>query len=329
MTVVPGLDAILSSESTIRRRAVAKAITLLESTRADHRAQAEELLTGLLPHAGNSFRLGISGVPGVGKSTFIEALGLYLIARGHRVAVLAVDPSSSVSGGSILGDKTRMEQLSVNDKAYIRPSPSSGTLGGVAEKTREAMLVCEAAGYDIVIVETVGVGQSETAVAGMTDMFVLLQLPNAGDDLQAIKKGVMELADLVVINKADLDPHAATRAQAQIASALRIFSQQGRVRDVSAQVIQLSALKGDGLDRFWEAVGKFRDARTQSGQLAARRQHQALAWMWERIDAGLKHDFREQPSVRALLPQLTNEVEAGRLPASTAARQLLDAWRNE
>jgi LAO/AO transport system kinase len=220
-----------------------------------------------------------------------------------------------------------MEHLSVNDKAYIRPSPSSGTLGGVAEKTREAMLVCEAAGYDIVIVETVGVGQSETAVAGMTDMFVLMQLPNAGDDLQAIKKGVMELADLVVINKADIDPNAATRAQAQITSALRIFSQQGRMRDWNPQVIQVSALRAEGLDRFWQAVAQFRDARTQSGQLAARRQHQALAWMWERIDAGLKHDFREQAAVRALLPQLTNEVEAGRVPASAAARQLLDAWR--
>src|SRR5213076_1132930 len=179
-----------------------------------------------LPHTGHAMRLGISGVPGVGKSTFIEALGLALIAKGHRVAVLAVDPSSSVSGGSILGDKTRMEKLSVHDAAYIRPSPASGTLGGVAEKTRESMLVCEAAGYDIVIVETVGVGQSEIAVAGMTDMLVLMQLPNAGDDLQAIKKGVMELADLVVINKADLDPDAATRAQAQITSAMRIFSQQ-------------------------------------------------------------------------------------------------------
>jgi LAO/AO transport system kinase len=324
---LPLADAIRSGDAAVQRRAIAKAITLIESTRTDHRTQADELLTRLLPHTGKSFRLGISGVPGVGKSTFIEGLGLALIAQGHRVAVLAVDPSSSVSGGSILGDKTRMEQLSVNDKAYIRPSPSSGTLGGVAEKTREAMLVCEAAGYDIVIVETVGVGQSETAVAGMTDMFVLLQLPNAGDDLQAIKKGVMELADLVVINKADIDPDAATRAQAQITSALRIFSQQGRARDVSAQVIQISALKAEGLDRFWQAVTQFRQARTQSGQLAARRQHQALAWMWERIDAGLKHEFREQPAVRALLPQLTNDVEAGRLPASTAARQLLDAWR--
>jgi LAO/AO transport system kinase len=321
------VETILGTNAAQQRRAIAKAITLLESTRADHRAQADELLTALLPHTGKSFRLGISGVPGVGKSTFIEALGLHLIGKGHRVAVLAVDPSSSVSGGSILGDKTRMEHLSVNDKAYIRPSPSSGTLGGVAEKTREAMLVCEAAGYDIVIVETVGVGQSETAVSGMTDMFVLMQLPNAGDDLQAIKKGVMELADLVVINKADIDSAAATRAQAQITSALRIFGQHGRAREWAPQVIQLSALKAEGLDRFWETVTQFRDTRTQGGQLAVRRQHQALAWMWERIDAGLKHDFRDEPAVSALLPQLTNDVEAGRVPASTAARRLLDAWR--
>ena len=211
-----------------QRRAVAKAITLLESTRPDHRLRADELLNAVLPQSGKSFRLGISGVPGVGKSTFIEALGLYLIEQGHRVAVLAIDPSSSVSGGSILGDKTRMEQLSVHEKAFIRPSPSSGTLGGVAEKTREAMLVAEAAGHDVVIVETVGVGQSETAVANMTDMFVLLQLPNAGDDLQAIKKGVMELADLVVINKADIDPDAATRAQAQITSSLRLLGLHGK-----------------------------------------------------------------------------------------------------
>ncbi|MFZ4482142.1 MAG: methylmalonyl Co-A mutase-associated GTPase MeaB, partial [Rhodoferax sp.] len=195
------VDTIIGGTGLAQRRAIAKAITLLESTRADHRAQADELLTGLLAHSGKSFRLGISGVPGVGKSTFIEVLGLYLIEQGHKVAVLTIDPSSTLSGGSILGDKTRMEKLSMHECAYIRPSPSSGTLGGVAEKTREAMLVCEAAGYDIVIVETVGVGQSETAVQGMTDMFVLMQLPNAGDDLQAIKKGVMELADLVVINK--------------------------------------------------------------------------------------------------------------------------------
>ena len=185
----PTVNELRSPTPVVQRRAMAKAITLLESTRADHRAQADALLTDLLPFTGQSIRLGISGVPGVGKSTFIEALGLHLIAQGHRVAVLAVDPSSSVSGGSILGDKTRMEQLSVHPQAFIRPSPASGTLGGVAEKTRECMLVCEAAGYDVVLVETVGVGQSETAVSGMTDMFCLLQLPNAGDDLQAIKKG--------------------------------------------------------------------------------------------------------------------------------------------
>ena len=324
--------AILGTPGPQQRRAMAKAITLLESTRADHRAQADQLLTDLLPHTGKSFRLGISGVPGVGKSTFIETLGLALIAQWHRVAVLAIDPSSSVSGGSILGDKTRMEHLSVHPQAYIRPSPASGTLGGVAAKTRESMLVCEAAGYDIVIVETVGVGQSETAVAGMTDMFVLLQLPNAGDDLQAIKKGVMELADLVVINKADIDRDAATRAQAQITSALRILGQHGRPdhahHDESLwhpQVLQLSALRGDGVDAFWQAVTRFRTLQEKSGRLAARRKQQALAWMWERIESGLKQSFRQHAGVKALLPQMTKDVEQGRVAASTAARLLLHA----
>jgi LAO/AO transport system kinase len=244
-------------------------------------------------------------VPGVGKSTFIEALGLYLIAQGHRVAVLAIDPSSSVSGGSILGDKTRMEHLSVHAQAYIRPSPASGTLGGVAAKTRESMLVCEAAGYDVVIVETVGVGQSEIAVAGMTDMFVLLQLPNAGDDLQAIKKGVMELADLVVINKADIDPDAATRAEAQITSALRILGQHGRADHAHhdetlwhPQVLQLSALKGTGLEGFWQMVTRFRQLQEAAGRLQSRRQHQSLAWMWERIESGLRQAFRQHPRCR-------------------------------
>jgi len=260
---------------------------------------------------------------------------LYLIKQGHRVAVLTIDPSSSVSGGSILGDKTRMEHLSVHERAYIRPSPSSGTLGGVAEKTREAMLVCEAAGYDVVIVETVGVGQSETAVANMTDMFVLMQLPNAGDDLQAIKKGVMELADLVVINKADIDADAAMRAQAQIASAMRLFglvnnamgSAQAATYDSfwHPQVIQLSALHNKGVDGFWAAVTQFRDIQTANGRLAERRRHQSLAWMWERIDAGLKQAFRQDPAVSALLPTLVADVESGRIPASTAARNLLAA----
>ena len=339
------LSAIQTPDGVRQRRAIAKAITLLESTRADHRAQADELLTALLPHTGKSFRLGISGVPGVGKSTFIETLGLFLIRQGHRVAVLTIDPSSTVSGGSILGDKTRMEMLSVNENAYIRPSPSSGTLGGVAEKTREAMLVCEAAGYDIVIVETVGVGQSETAVAGMTDMFVLMQLPNAGDDLQAIKKGVMEIADLVVINKADIDRDAATRAQAQITSALRLFGHHGNpahaeamraahaepgsaeaeIRFWQPQVMQLSALLGTGVDAFWASVTRFRQLQQANGKLDTRREKQALSWMWERIDAGLKQAFRRHPQVRELLPDTIAQVAAGKLPASTAARNLLAA----
>ncbi|WP_411884252.1 methylmalonyl Co-A mutase-associated GTPase MeaB [Polaromonas sp. YR568] len=327
------LTALLNGDAMAQRRAIAKAITLLESTRADHRAQGDELLTALLPHTGKAFRLGISGVPGVGKSTFIEVLGLHLIAQGHRVAVLTIDPSSTVSGGSILGDKTRMEKLSVHERAYIRPSPSSGNLGGVAEKTREAMLVCEAAGYDVVIVETVGVGQSETAVANMTDMFVLMQLPNAGDDLQAIKKGVMELADLVIINKADIDADAAMRAEAQITSAMRLFGLVNNAMDSTQaasydknwhpQVIQLSALHNKGVDVFWKAVTQFKTLQTANGRLAARRQQQSLSWMWERIDAGLKQAFRRDPSVSALLPTLVAEVADGRMPASTAARSLL------
>ena len=328
------LEGLLHGNAAMQRRAMAKAITLLESTRSDHRGLADELLTAMLPYTGKSFRLGISGVPGVGKSTFIEALGLHLIGQGHRVAVLAVDPSSTVSGGSILGDKTRMEFLSVHDQAYIRPSPSSGTLGGVAEKTRESMLVCEAAGYDVVIVETVGVGQSETAVANMTDMFVLMQLPNAGDDLQAIKKGVMEIADLVVINKADIDAIAATRAQLQITSALQLLGMHGGSGHAHAddtvwhpKVVQISALLGQGVDSFWAAVSEFKDLQTRNGRFASRRQHQALSWMWERIDAGLKQTFRAQPCVQTLLPQLSQQVAAGQLAASTAARQLLGAYQ--
>ncbi len=315
------VDAVLGPPGPAQRRAIAKAITLLESTRADHRLRADALLNALLPATGKSFRLGLSGVPGVGKSTFIEALGLFLIEQGHRVAVLAVDPSSSVSGGSILGDKTRMERLSVHEQAYIRPSPASGTLGGVAEKTRESLLVCEAAGHDIVIVETVGVGQSETAVANMTDMFVLLQLPNAGDDLQAIKKGVMELADLVLINKADLDEDAATRARAQITSAMRLLGPHGQA---PTTVMQLSALKGTGLPDFWQAVSHFRQQRLADGRFAQRRHEQDQAWMWERIEAGLRQRFRQHPAVQQALPALSEQVRQGQVAASVAARRLLD-----
>lgn len=330
---LPYVQAITQPASEMaQRRAMAKAITLLESTRADHREAADAMLTALLPETGRAIRLGLSGVPGVGKSTFIEALGLHLIGQGHRVAVLAVDPSSTVSGGSILGDKTRMAHLSVHPQAFIRPSPSSGTLGGVTEKTREAMLVCEAAGYDVVIVETVGVGQSETAVANMTDMFVLMQLPNAGDDLQAIKKGVMERADLVLINKADIDPDAATRAQAQITSALRLFGLHGNPEHLhhdetqwQPQVMPLSALKQTGVTEFWQAVQRFNALQAASGRQAKRRSQQAKAWMWERIEAGLTQAFKQHPAVKQQLDSLTEQVVTGQVPASTAARLLLGA----
>ena len=323
------LDGVLHGSGEAQRRAIAKTITLLESTRGDHRTRAEGVLDALLPASGRSFRLGISGVPGVGKSTFIETLGLQLIGQGHRVAVLAVDPSSSVSGGSILGDKTRMERLSVEPNAFIRPSPTSGTLGGVTASTREAMLVLEAAGHDVVIVETVGVGQSETAVAGMTDCFALLQLPNAGDDLQAIKRGVMELADVVAINKADLDDAAATRAQAQITSSLRLMQQrivapEQQALHWSPRVLKLSAVTGDGVAQFWQAVNELRVMRQASGRLAERRREQDEAWMWERIEALLHARFRDQPAVAAALPALTNDVRAGRVAASVAARRLIE-----
>jgi LAO/AO transport system kinase len=323
----PADQALADGVRRGERRALAKAITLLESTRRDHRLRGDALLNALLPDTGGALRLGISGVPGVGKSTFIEALGLQLVGSGHRVAVLAVDPSSSLSGGSILGDKTRMERLSMQDAAYIRPSPASGTLGGVAEKTREAMLVCEAAGFDTVIVETVGVGQSETTVAGMTDLFVLLQLPNAGDDLQAIKRGVMELADLVVINKADLDADAATRARATITSALRVFALHGR-GDSLPPVLQLSALKGDGIAGFWIEVERIVGERRASSAFDEHRQGQALAWMWDSIHARLLRDFHAHPAVRAALPATLRDVGDARVAPSVAARALLDLFEH-
>ena len=327
---------LADAPSLKQRRALAKVITLLESTRLDHRKRADDVLNTLLPRTGNSFRLGISGVPGVGKSTLIETLGLYLIEKGHRVAVLAIDPSSSLSGGSILGDKTRMERLSVLENAFIRPSPSSLTLGGVAEKTREAILVAEAAGFDIIIVETVGVGQSEIAVAGMTDMFLLLQLPNAGDDLQAIKKGVMEIADLIVINKVDLDPDAAMRAQLFITSSLRLLGFQGNPDHASHDqshwhptVITLSALEGRGIPELWEKISHFQTLQKANGKFEARRKQQAGAWMWDRIDAGLKNAFRSNEAVQALLPNLVAQVNQGTMAPSVAARRLLETMGHE
>ena len=330
------VNDLTGAPSLKQRRALAKIITLLESTRLDHRHRADEVLNSLLPKTGNSFRLGISGVPGVGKSTLIETLGLYLIDKGHRVAVLAIDPSSSISGGSILGDKTRMERLSVLEHAFIRPSPSSCTLGGVAEKTREAMLVAEAAGFDVIIVETVGVGQSEIAVAGMTDMFLLMQLPNAGDDLQAIKKGVMEIADLIVINKVDIDPDAAMRAQLFITSSLRLLGFQGNPDHAShdkefwhPQVMTLSALEGKGVPELWEKVSHFVSLQNANGKFDSRRKEQSGAWMWDRIDAGLKNAFRSNEAVQALLPSLAAQVNQGTMAASVAARRLLEAMGHE
>ena len=311
------VDGVLAEQ----RRPLAKTITLIESQRADHKQRARSVLEGLLPHTGRSMRVGISGVPGVGKSTFIEALGLYLIEQGHKVAVLAVDPSSSVTGGSILGDKTRMELLSQRIEAFIRPSPSAGSLGGVAEKTREAMLVCEAAGFDVIIIETVGVGQSETAVAGMTDIFCLLQLPNAGDDLQAIKKGIMEIADLIVINKADINPQAATVARSQIKSAL------GMLRHASPNwtppVLMLSALQMQGIAEFWNTIENYRSTMQRSGEFEARRRHQARAWMWELIDQGLRARFASHARVQHDLPGLQAAVEAGQTTPSAAVMRLL------
>lgn len=330
------INDLVGPPSLLQRRALAKIITLLESTRMDHRKRADDVLNTLLPKTGNSFRIGISGVPGVGKSTLIETLGLYLIEKGHRVAVLAIDPSSSLSGGSILGDKTRMERLSVSENAFIRPSPSSLTLGGVAEKTREAMLVAEAAGFDVVIVETVGVGQSEIAVSGMTDMFVLLQLPNAGDDLQAIKKGVMEIADLIVINKVDIDPDAAMRAQLFITSSLRLLGFQGNPDHAShdqefwhPSVMNISALEGKGVPELWEKVLHFQNLQKRNGKFEARRKQQAGAWMWDRIDAGLKNAFRNNTAVQALLPSLIAQVNQGTMAASVAARRLLESMGHE
>ena len=322
LTLLDAADEDLVDGVLARRtRQLAKTITLVESSRADHQRRAQRVLERLLPHTGNSIRVGISGVPGVGKSTFIETLGLHLIARGRRVAVLAVDPSSSLSGGSILGDKTRMERLSQNPGAFIRPSPTGGSLGGVAEKTREAMLVCEAAGFDVVIVETVGVGQSETAVAGMVDVFALLLLPNAGDELQAIKKGIMEIADVLVINKSDIDPHAAALARSHLRSALGMLRRASPNWQVP--VVAVSSLKEERIADFWREIERYRVTMSASGEFAAKRRQQAVAWMWTLIDTGLRSRFREHPRVRGELDELRRAVEHGTTTPAAAAHRLL------
>lgn len=308
------------------RAVLGRAITLIESDRADHQEEAQALLARLLPRTGGALRLGITGAPGVGKSTLIEKLGMQLVARGHRVAVLAVDPTSTVSGGSILGDKTRMTELARSDQAFVRPSPSGGWLGGVARKTRETILLCEAAGFDVVVVETVGVGQSETMVAEMVDCVVLLLLPGAGDELQGIKRGILELIDLVAINKADGENLiAARRTRAQYEAALRY------VRPASAgwqpPVMTVSSVEGTGLDELWAKIEAHRQTMGESGERETRRRAQLLRWMHDLVEQELRRGFRDHPGVAGLLPELESKVLAGELPPTLAALRLLRAFR--
>ncbi|MBI3783672.1 MAG: methylmalonyl Co-A mutase-associated GTPase MeaB [Deltaproteobacteria bacterium] len=316
------IDSLAADLRTGNRRALAKAITLVESTRADHQRDAQRLLEVLLPHTGRAYRVGVSGVPGVGKSTFIEAFGLYLIGIGKRVAVLAVDPSSAISGGSILGDKTRMAQLSTSPEAFIRPSPSAGSLGGVARRTREAILVCEAAGYDVVLVETVGVGQSEFTVASMVDFFLVLMLAGAGDELQGIKKGILELVDALAINKADGDNlRRAEQAAAEYRGALNLFRHSSSQWD--PPVVTVSGLKATGMDRIWAIVQDHRGRLEASGALAQKRRTQQQTWFWNMINDGLKEHFLGRSDVQDLLPDLEAAVAGGKVTPTEAARRLL------
>jgi LAO/AO transport system kinase len=307
-------DAIRAGD----RAALARGITLIESRRADHQAQARDLVQALLPATGQAIRVGITGSPGVGKSTTIDALGMFLIGRGRKVAVLAVDPSSARTGGSILGDKTRMTRLSAEDDAFIRPSPSSGTLGGVAAKTREAMLLCEAAGFDVVLVETVGIGQSETAVCDMTDFFLALMLPGAGDELQGIKKGLVELADMIAVNKADGDNiKRAKTAAAEYKAALHILAP--RSEHWAPPVVTYSALTGDGIEALWTKILDHRRAMQASGDFAARRREQQVKWMWAMLEERLKARLRADPAVRARVRQTEAAVADGRMTPAIGA----------
>ncbi|MCK5910693.1 MAG: methylmalonyl Co-A mutase-associated GTPase MeaB [Caulobacter sp.] len=320
MAVHELVDGVLGGD----RAAVGRAVTLVESNRYDHRAEARDLLDALAPHAVDAQRVGVTGVPGVGKSTFIEALGSSLTAVGHRVAVLAVDPTSTVTGGSILGDKTRMPRLSNDPAAFVRPSPSAGTLGGVTRSTRETMMVLEAAGHDVVLVETVGIGQSETVVAAMVDFFLVLMLPGAGDELQGIKKGLIELADLLVINKADADPAKAERSARDYRNALHILTPAHP--DWTPPVLTASGLTGQGLDVLWTQIQRHREIMTANGARAARRADQDARWMWAMVEDRLRDAFRTAPAVAALAPNLEASVRAGEVPASVAADRLLAAF---
>jgi LAO/AO transport system kinase len=322
---VPALvEGVLAGD----RRAVARAITLVESHRTDHRERAQELLVELLPHAGAARRVGISGVPGVGKSTFIDQLGVTLTAAGSRVAVLAVDPSSARSGGSILGDKTRMARLSVDPQAFIRPSPTSGTLGGVAQATRESMVVVEAAGYDVVLVETVGVGQSEITVAEMVDSFLFLTLARTGDQLQGIKRGILEIADVIAVNKAD-GPGApdARKAARELAGAIRML--RGHGEDWQVPVLTCAGLTGEGLDEVWAKLVEHQDRRRASGAFDEQRRSQQVRWTRQLVRDGLEHRLRAHPGVRAAAPELEKAVLAGELTPALAAQQLLETFLHD
>nr|WP_238321438.1 methylmalonyl Co-A mutase-associated GTPase MeaB [Hippea alviniae] len=309
-----------------KRKALAKAITLIESKNKKHEEEAKKLLEMILPHTGNSVRIGISGVPGVGKSTFIEAFGLYLIENGHKVAVLAIDPSSQITGGSILGDKTRMEELSRREEAFIRPSPSGSSLGGVARRTRESIFLCEANGYDVIIVETVGVGQSEVKVAGMVDFFLLMQLPNAGDELQGIKRGVMEVANAIVINKADGDNlEKAKLAKKQLENALSIFMRVDE--DWKVPVLLVSALKKKGMEDVWKTISDYIEIKKKNGKFLKNRQRQEIDWMWSVVMEGLKSMLENNQKVAALSKDMEKAVINRLTTPSLAAEYILEGFR--
>ncbi|MBU0742755.1 methylmalonyl Co-A mutase-associated GTPase MeaB [bacterium] len=321
------LDDYVAGVEACDRAVLGRAITLIESSRADHQSLAQQVLAALLPRTGGAHRVGLTGVPGAGKSTLIDALGTQLTSAGHQVAVLAIDPSSLVTGGSILGDKTRMADLSTDPRAFIRPSPSARTLGGVARKTRETMLLCEAAGFDVVIVETMGVGQSETVVAEMVDVFVLLTIAGAGDELQGIKRGVMELAEIIAVNKAD---GANTEAAALAANDLRQALHFMRPLHAGwrVPVLTVSALARTGLDELWDAVVRHRETLTEDGSLESRRRDQQLRWMWSMVEDRMMSDLRGHAAVRSLLPQIETAVREGRMPPTQAALRILAAARD-